>query len=148
MKKFRFAHSTLLRYRKMQEDLARRDLWDAQRKVTNEEQVLRRMYELQDQSRENALTLQKNGGNIIPQLQLIEEYNLAEKKRIEEQRDIIRGLKQIAEEKQERLVEHARETKIVEKLKERAKQEFETAVDKKEVKTADDMTTMRFNRRS
>jgi flagellar FliJ protein len=144
--KFKFSYQQLLEHRKRLEDLAQKDFSIAQKDVDVAEADLEKMYQQIDDSRQNASVLQAKGGDQAPSLVLIDHFINNHKLRIEMQRKKIRDLKSIAEEKQQALVNAAKEYKILEKLREKRVIEFKDLLKKRELKFVDDLTTMRFKR--
>ncbi len=142
--KFKFSYQQLLAHRKRLEEVAQRDYLLSQKNVDNAEIELEKMYQQIDDSRKRAGLLQIRGGDQAPSLVLIDSFINNHKLRIEMQRKKIRELKSIAEEKQQALVNAAKEYKILEKLREKRMSEFKELVKKRELKFVDDLVTMRF----
>ena len=144
--KFKFSYQQLLEHRKRLEEIAQRDHLLAQRDVALAEEALEKMYQQIDDSRQRAGILQSRGGDQAPSLVLIDDFINKHKLRMDMQRKKIRELKHIAEEKQQALVNAAKEYKILEKLREKRVIEFKDILKKRELKFVDDLVTMRFKR--
>lgn len=144
--KFSFSYQKLLDHRKTVEEVARKEYMVARAAVDAAEDELRGMYNDIAESRRRAGRLEVQGGAQGPSLSLISEFIDGQKVRIERQRLKIRELLAVAEQKQDILVEAAREHKTLQKLKERRLKEFKRLVKKKELKEIDEIVTTRFKR--
>ena len=143
--KFRFRLETLLRHRKIVQDEAQRAYAEAQSAVQLQLTRIKEMYADLDEARLRAENLQKRGGACLPDLLQIEDYVQGQKVRIQRARQKARELMQVAEEKLEILTEKMQEHKVLEKLKEKQKEEMRRAYNKKQQKESDDISLMRFD---
>ncbi len=144
--KFDFPYEKLLHHRKTLEEIARKEYMIAKGKVIDAEGDLRKMYDDVTASRQRASDLALKGGAQGASLVQVHDFIEGQKVRILRQREKIQQLMLEAEEKKEALVEAAKETKTLEKLKERRYKEFKLAAKKKELKEVDEMITTRFKR--
>lgn len=145
--KFSFPYEKILDHRKTVEEIARKEFMAARALVVAAEEKLRSLYDEIAASRARAGRLERAGGAQGPSLILIAEFIDGQKIRIERQRQKIRELQRDAEQKQEALIEAAKEYKTLEKLKEKRSKEFKRALKKKELKEIDEIVTTRFKRK-
>jgi flagellar FliJ protein len=146
--KFEFAFDSLLNHKRTLEDVARRDWAAAQRRVDDATEELNRFYDQVEDARQRANRIEIEGGRRSPDLVMIDEFLIGQKVRIERQRAMIRDLMQEAERLQELLVQAAKERRTLEKLKEKRHEEYKKIRKKMEMKTVDDLVTMRFAKQS
>lgn len=144
--RFVFHFEKLLKHRQSLENFAQRDWAEAQGHVDRAQSELKRMYDLIDQSRIRAADLENRGGAHGVALGQIDDFIRGQKIRIERLRLKIRELQAVAEEKHELLVEAAKERKILEKLKEKKKEEHRLLLKKSELKELDDIVVTRHGR--
>lgn len=144
--KFYFPFEKLMEHRKRLEELAMKDLTESQRELHRANLKMKNYYNSIDQSRRQICDFIKSGGNVTSSTQLLEEYIVGQKKRIVDFRETVRELIQRVEQKQEILMERAREYKILEQLKEKQKLKFKKGIKKREFKNIDNMVVMRFSR--
>ena len=144
--KFDFPYEKLLDHRRTLEEIARKEYMLAKGKVDDAEADLRKMYDEVTASRQRAADLAQQGGAQGASLVQVHEFIEGQKVRILRQREKIQQLMVEAEAKKEFLVEAAKETKTLEKLKERRYKEFKLQVKKKELKEIDEIVTTRYKR--
>ena len=89
------------------------------------------------------LRLEKQGGNFILQVETLHSFITGQKIRIENSRAKARELMLVAEEKHEALIEKMQAHKMIERLKEKKKEEHKIEMRKKLAKQLDDITLMR-----
>lgn len=142
--KFKFPLESVIRYRKQLEDEARRDFETAQANLERCLQHINYMYQQMDDSRTRILKLQQKPPVDIASIRYNEEFIEGQKILIQNERLKARELMTVLEQKQEVLVEKAKEHKILLKLKERRRTQFLNEQKKLEVKRMDDLVTMRF----
>lgn len=146
---FKFGLETVLKHRQRREELAQRELAEAQAAVDQCLKQIESMYERGDQVREEILDLQKHGDpSAVSQILEREEFLRGHRIRIEKLRLEARELLIVAEEKHELLIEAAREKKILEKLKEKKHLQYREWLKQLEVKQLDDITMTRAGRKS
>ncbi|MES2965875.1 MAG: flagellar export protein FliJ [Bdellovibrionota bacterium] len=144
--KFEFSLESLLDHRRRVEEMAQRDWAEAQGKVDRAVAKLSEYYDQVDEARQRSASLESQGGAQAGALISNSEFIGGQKYRIEAQRQTIRGLKEEAERLQEILIEAAKETKTLEKLKERQMEEFKLKRRKLEAKEMDELVVTRFKR--
>jgi flagellar FliJ protein len=142
--KFDFPFESLLHHKKQSEGVARRSHMEAQAKVDSAKQRLKNLYEAIDEARSRVASIERNGGMRAPELSLIDDFINGQKLLIVKQREEIRELSFEAERTLEILVEAAKETKTLEKLKERKFEEFKLLRKRKELKAVDELVVTRF----
>ena len=142
--KFRFRLSSLMRQRKIDQDLAQREYASAQKAVRDQMDIINNLYVEMDSAREKSENLQSGGGACINELTQIEEFIDVQKIKIFNSRQHARELMQKEEEKHEVLTEKMRAFKILEKLREKQSTEFKKIRNKIMAREVDDIVTMRF----
>lgn len=142
--KFRFSLEKLLSHRKNLEDLAKKDLMDAQFRLNEEMEKLENFYKDIDRTRDYVHSLEGKGGAQAESLAQSHLFIKGTGWRIESQRKVVSQHQQIVEEKQEILRQATIECKMIERLKEKRFEDFKLEQKKKEQKFVDDMTTARF----
>ena len=140
---YTFSLEVLLDYKKRLENEARLLFVEAQTKVDAAIAVLGEYYDQVDRTREETLNLTRQGGALAPTLVSNSDFISGQKFRIEAQRLKIRELKMTADELQEALIEAAKETKTLEKLKERGLEAYKKDRRKREMKETDELVTLR-----
>lgn len=148
MKKFKFAFDKLLDHKRTLEDVARREYFEAQRLVDIAKKELEEMYKRIDDSRARAHDIETAGGRQAPTLSQIDEFINLQKIRIERHRLKIRELNAVAEQKQELLIEAAKERKTLEKLREKRMEEYDLQAKLAEMKEVDELVVTRFKAES
>ncbi len=146
--KFKFNLETLLSQRLREVDFAKKEYYEAQKKVDDIIKKIEMMWTEISESRIQMVKEQNLGGKKGQLLSSIDEFINGHKIRIEREKIVLRELLMIAEEKKEALIESAKEHKILERLKEKRFEEFKVVKKKKEAKENDDIATMRFKRSS
>ncbi len=144
--KYKFEFEKLLTFRKMTEDRSRKDFLLARAAVDEAESSLKKMYDDVTTTHQRIGKLQQTSGRNAPALTMADEFIVGQKVRIQRQREKIRELLAVAEEKRAILVEASREKKTIEKLKEKRSEEFRRVQKKREMREIDDLVTMRFKR--
>ena len=142
--KFEFSFETLLDHRRQIEDAARREWNEAQEKVDEAQRTLDEYYSQLDQARARVGTIEKSGGPQAGALVSIAEFISGQNIRIERHRLSMRELVMDAEIKREAMIEAAKETKTLQKLKEKKLEEFKQKKKKRELKEVDDLIVTRF----
>lgn len=143
--KFRFRLQKVLEHRKRLEDEAKRKYFEAVGRTQEAKAKLESMYRAIDKSRVRAHQIQTQGGghSAILALQDTDVFIRGQNVRIENQRRVIRELKQVEEMEQEKLIEAAKERQALEKLREKKLQEFRDSLDRKEAMEVDDLNIIR-----
>lgn len=146
--KFHFSYESLLVHRKLEEEVARRDFYEAQSNLEEQKSIYKdlytRLHEIEAESSE--MQAATNG---VPIQDLIErdDFIAGQKIKIQRQRDVVINHTTIAEGKQEILISAAKERKILDKLKEKQLAGFKKAMAKKEAKQTDEVVVTRFKSR-
>jgi flagellar FliJ protein len=142
--RFKFSLEAVLKYRRRVEEIAQREFAEAQAAVDDCLRKIEAMYKRSDEVREDISGAQK-GGKVdgVEHIREMELFLAGQKIRIATLRQHARELLQIAEEKQEALIQAAQDKKSLEKMKEKRFAEWETWLRKLEAKELDDMTTVR-----
>ena len=142
MKKFKSKFATLLRYRKNLKDQAMADYAMAQSELNRGIEALEKLYTEVDENFKNTQNVREQGGTTGESLKTHDEFFAGQQIRIENQRQVVRQLKEIAEEKHMVLVEKLVEQKSIEKLEEKEKKAHQEMVKKKEQIRLDDLAVM------
>jgi flagellar FliJ protein len=142
--KFKFSFEVLLEHRRKLEDVARREWGMAQEKVDLAKKELDEYYSQVDLARERVGTLSKTEGNHAGAFVSISEFITGQAIRIERHRLAMRELIEEAEIRRDALLEAAKETKTLIKLKEKRLVEFKLKAKKRELKEVDDLIVTRF----
>ena len=141
---FRFGLETVLKHRKRLEEGAQREFAEAQAAVDECLRKIEAMYNRLDEVRIEIFQAQTDGRvEKIAMVREMEHFLGGHKIRIETLRLEARRLLVIAEDKQEALVEAAREKKILVKLREKRLLEYHVRLRDLEAKELDDMTMVR-----
>jgi len=141
---FRFSMESVLKHRKRQEEVAHREMIEAQHLLEICLQGIELMYQQVDDTRQTISESEKSGARVDLQWILTSEAFIeAQKLRIHKERLRARELIGAMEAKQEALVERLHERKIIEKLKERRHQEYRERLAKLEQKENDDLNNSR-----
>ncbi len=143
--KFKFRLESIMRYRKNLEEMARRDYYDAKETSDGILSQINHLFDSNDTVRE--VSHRASGDTKFVQLQQIaHEYLEGNKIRIERKKVEFREALYITENKQEGLIEAAKEAKMLEKLKDQKKQEFKDQERKRERKETDEIIVQRYGR--
>lgn len=144
--KFHFNLERLLTHRKTIEDLARKDYVEALVHYQEQKTILEGYYQSIEDARKTAFDRQSQGGNQAESLSQIHLFIKGTEIKIERQRKKVREFLEIVEDKQEILRQAAVEYKMIERLKEKKKEEFKLEERKREQKFTDELVTTRFRR--
>jgi len=138
---FRFSMESVLKHRKREEEMAHRDVVEAQNNLEACLQGIEKMYAQIDATRE-AISQSERSGDL--QWVLTSEVFIeAQKIRIHRERLHARELIRVLEEKQDVLLERLHDRKIIEKLKERRRIEYNERLARLEQKELDDLNSSR-----
>lgn len=140
---YEFSLEVVLEHRRKLENEARRRWVEAQSLVDQAIAELNVMYDQVDAARASNLETERSGGTTAARLVANDNFIAGQKFRIEAQRMKIRDLKMTADELQEAMVEAAKETKTLEKLKERGFEEWKKERRKREMKETDELVILR-----
>ena len=144
--KFKFSLEAVLKHRKTLEEIAKRDYLEEKHKANEQLKKLNFLYAQIDEARKGAAA--KSGGKkvFIEDLQYINSFISKNNIKIEIQKIVFREAMQVTEEKEEILLEAAREFKVIEKLKERRFEGHKKRARKTEIRNLDEMVTLRHGR--
>ena len=145
--KFKFQFESVLRHRKILEDLAQREFQEAQAAYFSEVARLEQLRQGVHAANEQAFQNQLQGGSQIPALSQTHEFLVLQDVRIERQQLKVQESEKRVEELREILQQKATDYKIIDKLKDRKKEEFKKEKSKSDQKKADDLSTIRFLQR-
>lgn len=141
MERFDFKLQKVLDYRISIEDEKKEEYVEAQKNVLKEENLLTYFQNQKRKAMESVSELKT-----CPELQAYSRYNEFMDKKILSQKDAIIRAKTIFEEKKEELLKSISDRKVLEKLKERAKEEYDFESLRKEQKFIDDLSIMSYLR--
>jgi flagellar protein FliJ len=145
--KFEFRFQVLLDHRGRLEDIAKRDLAEAQRELDDCLTGIKNMYAAITDAREITAREQQVGDSrAVEQIRANEFFMEGQKVRIENERQKARALMSKVEDRQEKLIEAARERKKIDKLRERMKRAHKKEQRRLETKRIDDLVTIRAGR--
>ncbi len=150
--KFNFRMQKVLEHRKVQENLAKTDFQVAQSRLNEEVEKLQNMIDQKKKARVKSFELE-TGFDVPNSLRngILEESSRFQKLqdvRIEKQREIIAEWEKEVESKREILKTKAIEYKIIEKVKDKKKQQFIDDANKKEQNENDEISILRFASRN
>ncbi len=146
MKKFKFRLETVLKQRRIVEDLAKKALAQAQAELSLKMAEINDLYESIDNAREQRGKKQEAGGFVPFELESAEGFIRLQEIKIEREKLIARQLMTVVEEVHEALVEAATERMAMEKLKEKKKEAYIIKARKDETKKIEDIVVMRSRR--
>lgn len=144
--KFKFSLEKVLRHRNLQVDLARRDFIQAQMNLDTATQVRDEMISVKEQNKKYRSELIAQNGSWQDQVQQINTYLIGQDLRIAKQNESLKLLEKEVESYREILRKALTEAKMMEKLKERKKEEFVKTYNENERKELDEISTLRHAR--
>jgi len=144
---FNFRFEFLLDHRIRLEEIARRNFVEAKSKLEECLTGIQAMYTLIDEARERISKMQKGRESVIHHIQAEESFIAGQAIRIDRERQRARDLLIVAEEKQELLLEAAKDRKMIEVLKEKKAQDYKKEMKRRETKQVDDLVVMRQARK-
>jgi flagellar protein FliJ len=142
--KFHFSYETLLEHRKLQEEIARRDYVETLHALEEQKAQYKKLYTRLHEAEAESSQIQAAHHVEISKLLELDAFMAGQKIKIARQREIVINHTSIVEGKQEIYIAAAKETKILEKLKEKKKNEFKKLMNKKEAKMTDEIVVTRF----
>lgn len=150
--KFNFRMQKVLEHRKIQEDLAKTDFQLALAKLNSEIEYLQSLVDQKKKARVKSFELEINAS--VPnalQNSILSDSNQFQKLqdvRIANQKLVVEENEKEVESKREILKTKAIEYKIIEKVKEKKKQQFVDEANKSEQKENDEISILRFSSRN
>ena len=143
-----FALESVLSHRQRTEDSARREFSAAKAVADQGEAEIRAMYRRGDEVRVEIAQAERRGSaRDVAEVSEMNAFLTNFARQIEAKKLAQRDLILIVENKREELIVAARETKVLEKLKERRSLEWREWIKQSEAKEMDDLTTMRRGKR-
>lgn len=150
--KFNFRMQKVLEHRKVQEDLAKTDFQLALARLNSEIEILQSMVDQKKKARVKSFELETS--SVVPnalQNGILEEssrFQILQDVRIEKQKSVIADWEKEVESKREILKIKAIDYKIIEKVKDKKKQQFVDEENKKEQKENDEISILRYASRN
>lgn len=143
--KFRFPLQKVLDHRKTLEDIAQRDFREAQAEHLRQQDLLRKMHEDLHESRLEAGRVQEAAGPGAPErLKQIYEFEKFQDIRIQRQKAKVGEAEKLVEAMREILRQKAIDLKMIEKLKERRREDFLREQRLRELKENDEVSVLRY----
>lgn len=145
MKKFQFSLQKVLDHRQILEDLAQKEFMEAEAEKRRQEDALAQMQDQRRFARLKAGEIMKAPGpDTASALKQIHEFLVLQAVRIERQEQKVLEAGKLVEEKREILRLKAVDLKIIEKLKEKRKSQYEHERKLEEQKNVDETNVLRF----
>jgi flagellar FliJ protein len=143
--KFQFPLKTVMRHRKLMENEAQRVFQEANAKLNAEISKLEFLHEQVREARQKAFQLQVKGGATTNDLRQVDEFIRGQDIRIDRQNLSIQNQQQIVEDLRQILRKAAIDYKMIEKLRDKKRDEFRIESRKHEQKQIDELTNAREN---
>lgn len=144
--KFKFKLDKVLRHRKILEDLAQKDFQEVQAEYNRQVDMLEKMKNEKSEARRRSYEMQaQTGGQVLESLKQIHDFILLQDIRIEKQVKVIAEHEKLVEAKREILRQKAMDTKIIKRLEEKKREQFNNEQRINEQKELDEMSTLRFD---
>ncbi len=138
----------VLEHRKVQEDLAKTDFQESLAKLNSAVELLQRLLDLKKKARIKTYELETDEHVPSPLQNGIlagnSQFQKLQDIRIENQRIVVTEIEKEVESKREFLKNRAIDYKIIEKVKEKKKQQFVDEANKAEQKENDEISILRF----
>lgn len=144
--KFKFNLEKVLKHRHILVDLARKDFLEAQANVDAAKKILDDMIELKNQQKLVRSQKVQSGKDWQNDVEQINKFLQGQDLRIARQNESLNKLEKEVESYREILLKALTEAKMIEKLKERKKQQFVKEFNETEAKELDEIATLRFSR--
>jgi flagellar FliJ protein len=144
MKKFSFSLDKVLRHRHIQADLAQKDFIDAQNNLNDEIAKLENMKDLKEAALEQRRQTVQQSQSWSATVEQINTYLAGQDVRIRNQTERLTEFENIVESRRQILQEALTAAKIIEKLREKKKEEFMKEVANYEQQEMDELSVMRF----
>lgn len=144
--KFRFPLQKVLDHRKTIENLAQKEFQEAQAELVRREEELHAMIAQLHEARLEAGRVQESARGAAPErLKQIHEFTVLQDVRIERQKTKVKEAENLVEEKREILRQKVVDFKIMERLKERRREEYVRERKLEEQKETDEINVLRFD---
>ena len=144
--KFKFSLEKVLRHRNLQVDLARRDYLEAQNNSNSAVNARDEMIAVRENNKTYRSELVAKNGNWQDQVQQINTYLIGQDLRIAKQNESLKLLEKEVESYREILRKALTEAKMMERLKDKKKEEFVKTYNENERKELDEISTLRHAR--
>jgi flagellar FliJ protein len=144
--KFKFSLEKVLRHRNLQVDLARRDFLEAQNNLNSAVNARDEMIAVRENNKTYRSELVAKNGNWQDQVQQINTYLIGQDLRIAKQNESLKLLEKEVESYREILRKALTEAKMMERLKDKKKEEFVKTYNENERKELDEISTLRHAR--
>lgn len=144
--KFKFNLEKVLKHRHILVDLARKDFLEAQANVDAAKKILDDMIDLKNQQKLVRSQKVQSGKDWQNDVEQINKFLQGQDLRIARQNESLNKLEKEVESYREILLKALTEAKMIEKLKERKKQQFVKEFNETEAKELDEIATLRFSR--
>ncbi len=132
-----------MEHRKVLEDIAQRDFQDALSELNKQKKLLETMKTQLTEAYERSFYAQHSKSGSTSEQKQIHEFIIGQKVRIEVQKAKIQYCDKLVEDKREILREKAVDYKIIERLRDRKKEEHEQEGRKREQKEMDEISILR-----
>lgn len=144
--KFKFKLDKVLRHRKILEDLAQKDFQEVQAEHNRLIDLLEKLKSEKSEARRRSFEMQaQTGGQVLESLKQIHDFILLQDIRIEKQVKVIAEHEKLVEAKRETLRQKAMDTKIIKRLEEKKREQFNNEQRINEQKELDEMSVLRFD---
>jgi len=144
--KFKFSLEKVLNHRNLQVDLARRDFLQAQTNLVDAEKIRNDMIFEKEKNILHRAQLIQSKTSWQDHVQQINIYLQGQDLRIARQNESLKKLEKEVESYREILLKALTEAKMIEKLKDKKKEEFIKTYNENERKELDEISTLRFAR--
>lgn len=142
---YRFRLEPVLQFRRRLEEVAQMELSKKVREWENELSFLQSLIVEQNRCIHEIKLMEKDSIS-VEEYRMYKEYTYLLFNRIKEQQKKIESLRGEVEEKRNELIRHSKNRKILEKMKERGRIKYQKDWARKEEKSRDELTTIRFDR--
>lgn len=142
---FRFTLDPVLKFRREMEEAAERAFALARRTVLEQEMLIARYLVEEAQGKSDLGVLQREQVD-LPALQVMSRYLSAMNRRIARAQSERDGLAATAEARRQELIKATQARKVLEKLRERRRREYDRMTNREEQKRLDELSSARFAR--
>ena len=146
MKKFKFSLDKVLVHRKIQIDIAQKDFLEAEHMLDVENQNLENMIQKKEDALVQRTGVVQSSVTWANEVNQINVYLTGQDLRIRKQNERLLELRKVVESRREILQEALTAAKMIERLREKKKQQYFSEVLKEEQKEIDELSVIRFSR--
>jgi flagellar FliJ protein len=144
--KFKFGLQKVLNHRKIQEDLAQREYLEVYNALKSQQETLEQILNSIVQARVQISNIEvESGPGLVERINHGHNFIRFQGLRAERQREKIKETEKLVEAKHEVLRQKAMDKKIIERLKDKKRKEFEAEQNKIQQKELDEIVSMRSN---